>query len=381
MMKTKLFLIRHAEAEGNVYRRIHGQYDSLLTSNGLRQLAPLRERFREEKIDVCYSSDLIRTRTTAQAVYLPKGIPLRLDRRLREIGLGDWEDLPFGLLERTDAEQLRYFNHDPGNWYVPHAESYEAASTRFRFAVEQLARRHSGQSVALFTHGCILRSLLCSLFPEEKGHSDNTAVTCLEYEDGEFRAVFLNDNSHVPSGLSTLARQNWWRGEPDCNLWFRPMEGGEERLLAARRLIWKELYGLPLPDGPYYRRALEGAAGLPDALCDAMLGDRAIGLVQMDLRQRWGHIPFLYLEPEYRGKGLGAQLLGQAVSVFRRLGKTRLRLHVSPKNEAALAFYRRQGLRTRGSATGAFGALLVLELDFRPDRDLSAEQLVAVTPA
>ncbi len=380
-MKTKLYFIRHAEAEGNVYRRIHGQYDSLLTSNGLRQLPALRERFREEKVDVCYSSDLIRARTTAQAVYLPKGLPLRLDRRLREAGLGDWEDMPFGLLEREDAEQLNYFNNDPDKWRVPHAERYAAYSTRFRFAVEELARRHAGQSVALFTHGCILRSLLFSLFPEEKGHSDNTAVSCLEYENGVFRAVYLNDNSHVPVEISTLARQNWWRGGADHNLWFRPMEGGEERLLCARRALWDELYGLPFPDGPYYRRALEGAAGLPDALCDAMLGDQPVGLLQLDLRWRWGHISFLYLAPEYRGKGFGTQLLGQAVSVFRRLGKTRLRLHVSPRNEAALAFYRGQGFRTCGSVTGAFGELLVLELDFRPDRDLAAEQLVAVTPA
>ena len=28
---TTVYIIRHAEAEGNVYRRCHGQYDGLLT--------------------------------------------------------------------------------------------------------------------------------------------------------------------------------------------------------------------------------------------------------------------------------------------------------------------------------------------------------------
>ena len=37
-MKTTVYIIRHAEAEGNVYRRIHGQYDSRITPNGLRQV-------------------------------------------------------------------------------------------------------------------------------------------------------------------------------------------------------------------------------------------------------------------------------------------------------------------------------------------------------
>ena len=45
---TRIFIIRHAEAEGNLYRRLHGQYDSLLTENGLKQVAALRKRFEKE---------------------------------------------------------------------------------------------------------------------------------------------------------------------------------------------------------------------------------------------------------------------------------------------------------------------------------------------
>lgn len=31
---TEIYLIRHAEAEGNIFRRIHGHYNSLLTPEG-----------------------------------------------------------------------------------------------------------------------------------------------------------------------------------------------------------------------------------------------------------------------------------------------------------------------------------------------------------
>lgn len=37
---TKIYLIRHAEAEGNIYRRMHGQYDSRITPNGACQRLP-----------------------------------------------------------------------------------------------------------------------------------------------------------------------------------------------------------------------------------------------------------------------------------------------------------------------------------------------------
>ena len=58
---TKLYLIRHAEAEGNVFRRMHGQYNSSITPNGMRQIEALQKRFENVPVDAVYASDLIRT--------------------------------------------------------------------------------------------------------------------------------------------------------------------------------------------------------------------------------------------------------------------------------------------------------------------------------
>ena len=68
---TRIYIVRHAEAEGNLYRRIHGQYDSLVTPMGYQQIAALAERFRDIPVDAVYSSDLYRTRMTAKAIYEP----------------------------------------------------------------------------------------------------------------------------------------------------------------------------------------------------------------------------------------------------------------------------------------------------------------------
>ena len=64
---TRIYLIRHAEAEGNLYRRVQGQYNSLVTERGLEQIKALEERFRDVPIDAVYSSDLYRTKKTASA--------------------------------------------------------------------------------------------------------------------------------------------------------------------------------------------------------------------------------------------------------------------------------------------------------------------------
>ena len=90
-----VYLIRHAEAEGNLYRRVHGWYDSLITENGYRQIAALRGRFADVPIDAVYSSDLFRTGTTARAIYPGHGLELHTTPGLREIGVGVGEDKPW----------------------------------------------------------------------------------------------------------------------------------------------------------------------------------------------------------------------------------------------------------------------------------------------
>ena len=107
---TRIYLIRHAEAEGNLYRRLHGWYDSVITENGYRQIAALEERFRDVQIDAVYSSDLFRTCTTARAIYKPKGLELKTRRALREIHVGEWEDLPFAEVVQLYPEEFKRFN-------------------------------------------------------------------------------------------------------------------------------------------------------------------------------------------------------------------------------------------------------------------------------
>ena len=45
---TTIYLVRHAEAEGNLYRIAHGHYNSCITDDrGCRQIRALAERFRD----------------------------------------------------------------------------------------------------------------------------------------------------------------------------------------------------------------------------------------------------------------------------------------------------------------------------------------------
>ena len=213
---TTIYLIRHAEAEGNVFRRIHGQYDSCVTPNGRRQIAALAQRFAGIPVDAVYASDLKRTCLTATAIYRQKGLPLHRDARFREVGLGPWEDTPFGELERRYPAQLHAFSHDSYHWYVEGAECFLQYAHRFlcRAGGRRPPSRRTVHRHFLSRHGPARRVDGAVLPGQDEGvsHSENTAVTELHWENGSYELVSLNDASHLTPELSTLGRQNWWRG-------------------------------------------------------------------------------------------------------------------------------------------------------------------------
>jgi len=102
-------------------------------------------------------------------------------------------------------------------------------------------------------------------------------------------------------------------------------------------------------------RYLEGLcariAQVPEGNAHLWSGERIVGQTEMRLAEGEagvGYVNLFYLLPEFRGKGLGRMLHEHAVAVFARLGRRTLRLSVSARNAAAIAFYRKLGWVTVG---------------------------------
>ena len=373
---TKIYLIRHAEAEGNLYRRMHGHYNSLITDNGYRQIQALAERFQDIHIDAVYSSDLFRTMTTARAICDTKNLPLTTRPDLREIHMGDWEDRTFAAIAMVEPEMMGYFSQSSPLYRAPNGESFQEVRDRGSAAILDIAAQHEGQTVAIFAHGTLIRNSLAvfqDIGPEgmhKMKHSDNTAVAYLEVEDGKVTVIYADDNSHLSEEISTLAQQHWWKGDTkkvDVNLWFRPADlndpADRDFYLACRQEAWENLYGtLEGYDGPaFLAEAQEVWEKYPQSLQIGMKGRRPAGLVQVDPDRPGGYISFLYLVPRERGNNVGVQLLGKAISVLRPMDRDVLRLVCSEKNQAALGFYKKYGFQVVGITPGAYNDLYEME--------------------
>lgn len=366
---TTVYLIRHAEAEGNVYRRCHGQYDSLLTPRAYEQLPCLAKRFEGVPLDAVYASDLFRARTTAKAVAQPHGLNVELRPVLREIDMGDWEDLPWAELPRIWPEEYAVWRARPWDARPPHGESVLQAGQRMLDGVRGLVRQHEGGTIAVVTHGSAIRGALTiahGFAPEQMGEigwGDNTCVAKFEFDGPDRLAVvYENDASHLPERLSTFAAIGWKdnKGVPETpQLWFRradPMDAGDAgKIVAFLRELHRSAYGTDAHLDPDALLADVARAQRvsPRACCFGCLesGEEA-ALVYLktwyDDEPDVGLVGGFCIDERYRGRGLSGQILGQAISVYRALGKAYLCAHAAERNARAQGFYRKFAFEQRG---------------------------------
>ena len=355
MSSTRIFLIRHAEAEGNIYRRAHGQFNGLLIGRAYAQIEQLRERFLHENIDAVYSSDLSRTCVTATALSETRGLEINTTKLLREVCVGEWEDVAWGNINHHFPEMSLLFNNDPARWSIARSEDFKSVRERMRQCVQDIATRHDGQTVAAFSHGFAIRALTCELMgiPSREinrvPYCDNTAVALLLYERGKFTIEYHRDASHLRSGTSTLDTQSWWRDEKKRiseELRYVPFDEDRDAELLA--LCDRDL-------------RLRSSANIR---LTALLENKPAGILELDTTRGCdddiGWISRFFVRPEYCRRGFGAQLLGQSVSEYRKLRREKLCME-AVKSSPLMEFCKKYGFTVDDES----GEICILEKNIR----------------
>jgi broad specificity phosphatase PhoE len=162
----RLVLLRHGQTDYNVAGRMQGHIDSLLTTAGAEQasaVAPEVARFAPERL---ISSDLRRAVDTADVVATACGRPVKLDPRLRETHLGEWQGRTVADIEREWPGAIASWRSDAA-WAPPGGESRVDVVRRSLPVVEELDEEYDGTepetTVVLVAHGGLIAGLVCGL--------------------------------------------------------------------------------------------------------------------------------------------------------------------------------------------------------------------------
>lgn len=147
---VRLVLWRHGRTAWNSERRFQGQSDVPLDQTGQEQAERAARLVAALRPGAIFSSDLARAAVTAEALSRLTGLPVRLDKDLRERSGGCWEGL-------TDKEIRERYPAHHAAWNPPDGESFTAVADRMAEALLRIAGDIGEDSLAVVvSHGAAI---------------------------------------------------------------------------------------------------------------------------------------------------------------------------------------------------------------------------------
>lgn len=201
-----LYMIRHAESEGNVNLDIIGGRSNHLhlTLRGRKQALNLFARLIMERIkfDKIYCSPALRTIETA-AISGNGCEEAFIDEDIQELDQGEWTGGKRS--EIYTPATLELINRDNWNFKAPGGESQREVAERMMKKRDEITSLFSGNgknyNLGMYTHGGAIKYLLAEMENSDrriawKRPIENTSITQLRY-DGKWEIVRINDYSHL----------------------------------------------------------------------------------------------------------------------------------------------------------------------------------------
>ncbi|HEU4360232.1 MAG TPA: glucosyl-3-phosphoglycerate phosphatase [Mycobacterium sp.] len=170
MTIRRLVLLRHGQSEFNADSRMQGQLDSALSELGHTQTGVVAEVLSKRQPRLIVSSDLHRAYDTAVKLGERTGLAVRVDARLRETHLGDWQGLTHEQIDAA-APGARLAWREDATWAPHGGESRVDVAARSVPLVAELVAREPewgvrdepDRPVVLVAHGGLIAALTAVL--------------------------------------------------------------------------------------------------------------------------------------------------------------------------------------------------------------------------
>jgi len=189
----QVYLVRHGETEWNAARKIQGQSDSPLTQKGIFQAQQGAERVRREGITHVITSDLGRTRATAQIIADACGCAVTEEPRLRELHMGVLETRNLDGLSADEETWRKQMVDGTPDGRIPQGESMIELAERMRSALDSCLDLPAGSKPLLVSHGIALGCLISTIlglkpYAERRLRLRNCSISRVDHQESAWLA-------------------------------------------------------------------------------------------------------------------------------------------------------------------------------------------------
>ena len=156
MVQAAIYLVRHGETP-TTGKVLPGRAPGLhLSERGCEQARQVASQF--ARVDAVYCSPLERTRETAAPLCEKFGLEPMLCDGILEADFGSWTGA--SLQELSKLPEWQVVQKRPSQFRFPGGESFAEMQARVVLALEEIARRHPGQTVVCFSHADPIKAAL-----------------------------------------------------------------------------------------------------------------------------------------------------------------------------------------------------------------------------
>ncbi len=154
----ELFLLRHGEiSQKNCYI---GTTDVGISDIGKQQLKRQRMLLSAFDFDAIFCSPLKRCTQTYSLLEL--GENAVLDKRIREINFGNWEEMRFDDIAESYPSEIKKWSENSENFIFPNGEAIIDFQARVIEFCEYL-KTIAASKVLIISHGGVIRHMICYL--------------------------------------------------------------------------------------------------------------------------------------------------------------------------------------------------------------------------
>lgn len=146
-LNNNYFILRHGEARSNKEKFVSSwpeKVNNSLTEKGIEQTKQIIPEIKKQNIDLIFSSDLLRTKQTAEIIN--QGLEISFDKRLREHNVGIFngksEEKWLAFVAKTDR-----FKERP-----PKGENWPDIKKRIVDFLKEIEKKYKKKNILIISH-------------------------------------------------------------------------------------------------------------------------------------------------------------------------------------------------------------------------------------